>query len=88
MEEVQKGKDSKFKFDNSNVLWYQDCLCVPNVEELWKLVLEEAHHSPYTIHPGLTKMYQDLKQLYSWDGIRKDVEDFVAKCLVCKQMKA
>ena len=83
MEEVKKGKASEFKVDGSDVLWYQDHLCVLDVEKLRKLVLEEVHHLAYTIHLGSTKMYQDLKQLYWWDGMKKDVAKFVAKCLVC-----
>ena len=32
-------------------------------------------------------MYQDLRQHYWWDGMKKDVSDFVARCLVCQQVK-
>jgi hypothetical protein len=28
------------------------------------LILKEAHESPLTIHPGSTKMYQDLRQKF------------------------
>lgn len=34
--------------------------------------------------PGLTKMYHDLKEIYSWNGIKRDVADFVVKCIVCQ----
>ena len=60
MEEVKKGKANKFKLDDSDVLWYQYHPCVPNVQELRKLILEAAYHSAYTVHPRLTKMYQNL----------------------------
>ena len=53
-----------------------------------KIILEEAHNSKYTIHPGSAKMYQDLKQLYWWEGMKKDVGDFVSRCLVCQHVKA
>ena len=61
MEKVKKGKPEKFKLDDSDVLWYQDCLCVPNDENLRKFILGEAYHFPYIVHLGSTKMYQDLK---------------------------
>ena len=61
---------------------------MPNVGELRRDILEEAHQTPYTIHPGATKMYQDLKQLYWWDGMKKDVAEFVSPCLTCQQVKA
>ena len=57
MEEVKNGKADKFKLGDSDVLWHQDHLCVPNDEELRKLILEEAHHLTYIVHPRSTKMY-------------------------------
>ena len=49
--------------------------------------MHEAHHSKYTIHPGVTKMYQDMKRMYWWPGMKRDVASFVAKCLTCQQVK-
>lgn len=57
-------------------------------ENLKRPILKEAHHSAYAVHLGATKMYQDLKQLYWWDGIKKDVADFVSHYLTCQQVKA
>ena len=51
---------------------------MPNVEELRKMILEEAYHLEYMIHLGSTKMYQDLKWLYLWDEMKKDVANFMA----------
>jgi hypothetical protein len=50
--------------------------------------LKEAHDSDYSIHPGSTKMYQDLKQKYWWYGLKRDVAAHVAKCDVCQRVKA
>ena len=88
IDEVRGGKTEGFELDSEGVLRYQNRLYVPKVQELRRLILEEAHHSAYTIHPGINKMYRDLKQLYWWDGMKKDVTDFVSKCLVCQQVKA
>ena len=33
-------------------------------------------------------MYQDLKRQYWWEGMKRDVTNFVAKCMVCQQVKA
>jgi hypothetical protein len=49
--------------------------------------LKEAHDSDYSIHPGSTKMYQDLKQKYWWYGLKRDVAAHVAKCDVCQRLK-
>ncbi|KAA0053631.1 ty3-gypsy retrotransposon protein [Cucumis melo var. makuwa] len=40
------------------------------------------------MHPGSTKMYQDLKRVYWWRNMKREVAEFVSKCLVCQQVKA
>ncbi|KAA3473896.1 integrase [Gossypium australe] len=55
--------------------------------ELMK-ILYEAHNGCLSVHPGSTKMYNDLKQLYWWSGIKRDISKFVSRCLVCQQVKA
>ena len=62
-------------------------LCVPDVDDLRKKLLEEAHHSAYSVHPGSIKMYYTLKDTYWWNGMKKDVAEFVSKCLTCQQVK-
>ena len=48
----------------------------------------EFHCSCFTLHPGATKMYHDLRRQYYWSGIKKQVGDFVQRCLTCQQVKA
>ena len=67
---------------------YQGRLCVPKVDELRIRILEEAYGSRYSIHPGSTKMYYNLREVYRWENLKKDIEDFVAKCPSCQQVKA
>jgi hypothetical protein len=50
--------------------------------------LEEAHFSPYIVHLGGTKMYQDLKRRFWWNGMKWDVAEFVKQCAMCQQVKA
>lgn len=66
---------------------YQGRLCVPNVDGLRERILTEAHVSRYTVHPGSTKMYHDLRELYWWNNMKMDVANFVSKCLNCQQVK-
>ncbi|GJW80659.1 retrotransposable element Tf2 [Tanacetum coccineum] len=54
-----------------------DRLCVPNDQALREKVMTEAHSSPFTIHPGSTKMYKDLKQYFWWNGMKQDVATFL-----------
>jgi hypothetical protein len=51
---------------------------VPETGDLKETILREAHNSAYSIHPGSTKMYQDLKQRYWWYGMKRDVAAHVA----------
>src|SRR5438034_7431599 len=50
--------------------------------------MAEAHTSAYSIHPGSTKMFLDLKTNYWWDGMKADIAAFVARCDICQRVKA
>ena len=63
-------------------------LCVPADNELKRHIMEEAHCTPYTVHPGSTKMYQDLRGNFWWSGMKKDIAKFISRCLICQQIKA
>jgi hypothetical protein len=63
-------------------------VCVLEIENLHQLILREAHDSAYSIHPGSTKMYQDLKEKYWWYSLKTDVATHVALCDVCQRVKA
>jgi len=52
---------------------------VPDVKDLRKLILREAHDIAYSIHPGSTKMYYDLKERFWWYGIKRSMADYGAK---------
>jgi len=54
---------------------------------LRKMLLEEGHKSHLSIHPGMTKMYKDLKATFWWTGMKTNVADYVASCLVCQKAK-
>lgn len=41
---------------------------------------EESHHSRYFVHPGSTKMYHNLKEVYLWNDVKKNIADFFAEC--------
>ncbi|XP_048607727.1 uncharacterized protein LOC111211085 isoform X2 [Brassica napus] len=62
---------------SSGMFMYRNRVCVPNDELLKKEILQQAHHSRFSIHPGNTKMYKDLKRYYHWPGIKRDVASFI-----------
>ncbi|GJT19505.1 putative reverse transcriptase domain-containing protein [Tanacetum coccineum] len=42
----------------------------------------------YSVHPGADKMYYDLRELYWWPGMKRDIAEYVSKCLTCSKIKA
>ncbi|KAA3470933.1 integrase [Gossypium australe] len=56
---VEERKTKDFEFNDNGILF-----CVSSDDELRRTILQEAHASPYAMHPGGNKMYQDVKELY------------------------
>ncbi|WVZ73566.1 LOW QUALITY PROTEIN: hypothetical protein U9M48_021855, partial [Paspalum notatum var. saurae] len=59
-----------------------------DVDSIKKLILSEAHDTAYSIHPGSTKMYHDLKERFWWYGMKRAVAEYVAVCDTCQRVKA
>jgi hypothetical protein len=85
---MERGKAPDFTKDDQGTIWFKNRICVPDVGDLQKTILRGAHDSAYSIHPGSTKMYQDLKQRYWWYGMKRDVAAHVALCDTCHKVKA
>ncbi|KAG8485940.1 hypothetical protein CXB51_019280 [Gossypium anomalum] len=86
--QCESGIESDFWIGSDGRLMFRDRICVPKNDELIRKILQEAHSSSLSIHPGSTKMYNDLKKLYWWVGMKRDISEFVSRCLICQQVKA
>ena len=86
--QIRNGKEIEFTINEDGVLYYKDRVCVPDDNDLRKAILEEAHIGSFAIHPGSTKMYQDFKMSFWWSGKKRNISEFVTKCLVCQRVKA
>ncbi|XP_049348200.1 uncharacterized protein LOC125812770 [Solanum verrucosum] len=71
--------------DAGGVLSFRGRICVSRVDDMIQKMLKKPHCSWYSIHPGMTMMYPDLKRLYWWPDMKKDIAKFVAKCQNCQQ---
>jgi hypothetical protein len=76
------------KEDDQGIVWFNNRIVVPKNEEVRQQILDEAHLSRYSIHPGSTKMYQDVKQHYWWTKIKNVIARYVARCDTCRRVKA
>jgi hypothetical protein len=61
---------------------------VPDIPEIKELILKEAHETPFSIHPGSTKMYMDLKELFRWNNMKREIAKFVSECHTYQRVKA
>jgi hypothetical protein len=85
---MAEGRGLDFTVDEQGTIWFKNRICVPEIDSLRETILKEAHDFDYSIHPGSTKMYQDLKQKYWWYGLKRDVASHVAVCDVLPEGKS
>jgi hypothetical protein len=86
---MQEGnpKVTCFYEDVEGTLWFKERLVVPKKEALKKKILDEAHTSRYSIHPGRTKMYHDVRQQFWWKRMKRETARYVSECDTCRKVK-
>ncbi|KAJ9544937.1 hypothetical protein OSB04_024644 [Centaurea solstitialis] len=80
--------EKEFEEKADGVRYFKERIWVPKVDQLRKMIMDEAHQSKYSIHPGSDKMYKGLKEHYWWPGMKKDIATYVSKCLTYARIKA
>nr|GEV46346.1 putative reverse transcriptase domain, ribonuclease H-like domain, aspartic peptidase domain protein [Tanacetum cinerariifolium] len=83
-----RGLETHFERRDDDGIYFFDHIWIPSVGGVRKLIKDEAHTSRYSIHPGADKMYYDLRDLYWCPGMKKDIADYVSRCLTCSKVKA
>jgi hypothetical protein len=81
-------KHKCFRQDSRGILWFEDRLVVPKDPELRKEILDDAHLSKFSMHPGSKKMYHDLRSLYWWTMMKREIAKYVSECDTCQRIKA
>jgi hypothetical protein len=81
-------KVNYFHMDEEGTLWFKDRLVVPKNHGLSKKIFDEAHTSKYSIHPGSTKMFYDLKAQFWWTRMKREIVHYVAECNMYQRVKA
>ncbi|KAA3460507.1 retrotransposon protein [Gossypium australe] len=88
LQQVQNEELEGYGINDKGVLCFKDKVCMPKDQELRRKILQESHSSPYAMHPGGSKLYRDLREQFWWPGLKREVTEFVGKCLTCQQVKA
>ncbi|GKC24553.1 putative reverse transcriptase domain-containing protein [Tanacetum coccineum] len=86
--EMLRLLDEQMKRKDDGALYYMDRIWVPLTGDVKTLIMDEAHKSRYFVHPGVNKMYYDLRDIYWWSRMKKDIALYVSKCLTCLKVKA
>jgi hypothetical protein len=87
-EKIEVDKANCFRKDDQGIIWFNNRIVMPKDAEVRQQILDEAHLRRYSIHPGSTKMYQDLKQHYWWTKMKIEIARYVVRCDTCRRVKA
>ena len=87
-EKAAKGELPGYTLGLDSILRYQDRVYLPRDEKVKEEVLREAHCSKYTVHSENNKMYHDLKQKFYLENMKREIAQYISKCLTCQQVKA
>ncbi|GJR94863.1 putative reverse transcriptase domain-containing protein [Tanacetum coccineum] len=82
------GLDQQMERKEDKSLHFLDRIWVPLVGDVRMVILNEAHKSKYSMRPEADKMYHDLRDMYWWPRMKRDIAIYVSKCLTCAKVKA
>ncbi|GJV21580.1 reverse transcriptase domain-containing protein [Tanacetum coccineum] len=80
--------DQQMEKKEGESLYLIDHIWVSLVGGMREMIMNKAHKSKYSVHPGADKMYHDLRDMYWWPGMKRDIATYVSKCLTCSKVKA
>jgi len=85
---LQQDSSTSDTFSRKNYsLWYKYRLYLYKNSQLKQNILMELHTSPLGGHSGFLKTYHKVKKEFFRDGLKLDIQKFVAGLLVCQQNK-
>ncbi|GKD44737.1 putative reverse transcriptase domain-containing protein [Tanacetum coccineum] len=82
------GTNQQMEKREDGSLHYMDRIWVPLVGGVRTKIMDEDHKMRYSVHPRANKIYYDLRDMYWWPGMKKEIVIYVSKCLTCAKVKA
>ncbi|GKE62101.1 putative reverse transcriptase domain-containing protein, partial [Tanacetum coccineum] len=73
------GLEQQMEKRDDGSLYFLDRIWVPLVGDVRIKIMDEAHKSKYYVHPGANKMYYDLRDMYWWLGMKRDIATYTAQ---------
>ncbi|GKB84651.1 putative reverse transcriptase domain-containing protein, partial [Tanacetum coccineum] len=83
-----KGLEKQFERKEDGGLYLAEHIWVLVYGNLRTLIMNKAHATRYSVHPRADKTYNDLRDLYWWPKMNKDIALYVKKCLTCSKVEA
>ena len=88
LQRVARNDKTEYQIAQDGTVLVHGRISVPNVREFKEEIMSQSHQSKFSVHPGLNKMYKDIKRYYHWVRMKTDVAEWVAKCPTCQLVKA
>ncbi|GKF38034.1 putative reverse transcriptase domain-containing protein, partial [Tanacetum coccineum] len=86
--EMLCGLDQQMKKNEDDGLYFMNQIWVLLVGSVRTLIMDEARALRYSVYPGADKTYYDLRDMYWWPCMKKDITTYVSDCLTCSKTKA
>ena len=86
-QQILEKKYEGYKLEKHGLLTFKNIICIPNVADLRRVFMDEIHQAPYSCHPGYQKMIAIGRMQYFWPRMKKDIAEYISKCMKCEQVK-
>ncbi|GJS43201.1 putative reverse transcriptase domain-containing protein [Tanacetum coccineum] len=78
-----RGLDQQMEKKEGESFYFMERIWVPLIGDMRTIIMDKAYKSKYSVHSGADKMYYDLRDMYWWPGMKRDIATYVSKCLTC-----
>ncbi|GKE25885.1 putative reverse transcriptase domain-containing protein [Tanacetum coccineum] len=83
--EMLGGLDQQMEKKEGGGLYFVDRIWIPLIGEVRTIIIDVAHAMRHSVHPGADKMYYDLRDMYWWTCMKKDITTYVSRCLTARK---